>query len=240
MEPITATAAGIGAAASLIGGSQANAANARSSRYATDVNSFWQRKNLQFNRQEASKNRDFQRFMSNTAVRRRMADMKAAGINPILAGKYDASTPVGSLAQVGGSNQGVPAHFQDVLTPAVNTALSIYSNEAEVSKKQAEMSLIKINDAIRVNLEPSTAVVSEIAKEVLNVVRAIKSLAGQSESEYKSTITKSVEALKRLRNTPVGDALPSDVKDKSDGLIDRFKKWMRSNPQDMQRYQINK
>ena len=106
----------IGAISNNIGGTSSAQANAESaaSAYAAMAQSsaeaaanrefqerYWE-KTSAFNALEAQKNRDWQEHMSNTAYQRAMADMRAAGLNPILAYQQGgASTPSGGSAAVG-------------------------------------------------------------------------------------------------------------------------------------------
>lgn len=92
------------------------------------------REAMQFEADQAAKNREYQTYMSNTAVQRGMADLKAAGINPILAYTYSASSPSGATA-AGFTASGSSAHgVAQSGSKAGSVSSSVLNKQAQLYK----------------------------------------------------------------------------------------------------------
>jgi hypothetical protein len=98
--------------------------------------------------------------LSNTAYQRSMADMRKAGLNPILAGKLGgASTPV----------------MQNTMQPAVASAAQMRQTESNVQLQQVQKMVAK-QDEITKDLANTITRFKDIPREMASVTNAINQI----------------------------------------------------------------
>lgn len=228
--------AGISAIGSLAGGMISSAGQASQNNASQNFALQNMRENNAFSADQARRQMEFQERMSNTSYQRAMADMKAAGLNPILAYQQGgAGTPQGAS---GSASQPVGAQFENAMqglgegvtsaTKGAERFVQLKNVESQTGSNVSQAALNKANEnlstvnAAKAAQETATSAADMRRKdaetaltiEQMDNPKAYRALtAAQGASAYSSARWND-EQTKQLR-----DSGPGRIGQESSGII---------------------